>query len=390
MNKKNILNKKAFTLVEIIVAVTILIILTSIWFLYYSTYAPKARDAVRNQDLVNISDVMDNALSAWKDLSLPDWLQEETVKFLETGNVKWMKWTFWDKNFSKYKELLWKITDPKGKNYDYYLSEDWKFYRVEWVSEVTWEKIIKTNYEVGKVSINVLSLKNKMKIKIADLLLIDEEEKNYYISKVGEAETIEKANIYFLEIMWKNDDIIKRRLPTNNLPTFAWCTGCDMFFEDLQIDMTVKINDPDGDKTRMSAINLPNWLKIQWDKILWSTKAWKYSFNLIFTDWIQENSINVNPFTVNPLPIAYGCSNNMDFWSPYYDRRGWLLINSNPLSMNWSWDIWVYVKNYKNYTKEQILQIIFDKYNSWSYVPITIWWSWLNSCFIDNNDIWNP
>ena len=134
-------NKNAFTLVEIIVAVTILIILTSILFLYYSTYAPKARDVVRNQDLVNISDVMDNALSAWK-----------------------------------------------------------------------------------------------------------------------------------------------------------------------------------------------------------------YSFNLIFTDWIQENSINVNSFTVNPLPIAYGCSNNMDFWTPYYDRRGWLLINSNPLSMNWSWDIWVYVKNYKKLT----------------------------------------
>ena len=66
-------NKNAFTLVEIVVAVTILIILTSIWFLYYSTYAPKARDVVRNQDLVNISDVMDNALSAWKDLFIPDW-----------------------------------------------------------------------------------------------------------------------------------------------------------------------------------------------------------------------------------------------------------------------------------------------------------------------------
>ena len=80
----------------------------------------------------------------------------------------------------------------------------------------------------------------------------------------------------------------------------------------------------------------------------------------------------------------------MAFWSPYYDGRGWFLINSNPLSMNWRWDIWVYVKNYKNYTKDQILQIILDKYNSWSYVPMNFWWSWLNSCFIDNNDIWNP
>ena len=384
-------NKNAFTLVEIIVAVTILIILTSIWFLYYSTYAPKARDVVRNQDLVNISDVMDNALSAWKDLFIPDWAEENSVKFLETWEIKWIKWTFWEKNSSKYKELLWKVTDPKWQNYDYYLSEDWKFYRLEWISESTWEKIVKTNYEVDKVTRNVLSLKNKMKIKIADLLLIDEEEKNDYIDKIGKAENLEKANAKFLEIMWKNDEIIKRRLPTNNLPTFAWCTGCDIFFEGLQIDMTVKINDLDGDRTRMSAINLPKWLRLEGNKILWSVeKAWIYNFTLVFTDWIQKNSINVNPFTVNSLPIAYGCSNNMAFWSPYYDGRGWFLINSNPLSMNWGWDIWVYVKNYKNYTKDQILQLILDKYNSWSYVPMNFWWSWLNSCFIDNNDIWNP
>lgn len=120
--------------------------------------------------------------------------------------------------------------------------------------------------------------------------------------------------------------------------------------------MTVKINDLDGDRTRMSAINLPKWLRLEGNKILWSVeKAWIYNFTLVFTDWIQKNSINVNPFTVNSLPIAYGCSNNMAFWSPYYDGRGWFLINSNPLSMNWRWDIWVYVKNYKNYTKDQIL-----------------------------------
>ena len=201
-------------MVEVVVAVTILIILTSIWFLYYSIYSTKARDVVRNQDLVNISDVMDNALSAWKDLFIPDWAEENSVKFLETWEIKWIKWTFHN-NSLKYKELLWKVTDPKWQNYDYYLSEDWKFYRLEWISESTWEKIVKTNYEVDKVTRNVFSLKNKMKINILDLLLIDEEEKNDYIDKIGKAENLEKANAKFLEIMWKNDEIIKRRLPTN-------------------------------------------------------------------------------------------------------------------------------------------------------------------------------
>jgi|GEM_PF-3290319 hypothetical protein len=40
-----------------------------------------------------------------------------------------------------------------------------------------------------------------MKINILDLLLIDEEEKNDYIDKIGKAENLEKANAKFLEIM---------------------------------------------------------------------------------------------------------------------------------------------------------------------------------------------
>jgi prepilin-type N-terminal cleavage/methylation domain-containing protein len=47
-------NKKAFTLVELIVVVTILIILSTISFYSVKTYVKKSRDAVRINDLAKI------------------------------------------------------------------------------------------------------------------------------------------------------------------------------------------------------------------------------------------------------------------------------------------------------------------------------------------------
>lgn len=50
----NIKNKKAFTLVELIIVITILVILATIWFINFWNYWSQARDSLRKSDLKNI------------------------------------------------------------------------------------------------------------------------------------------------------------------------------------------------------------------------------------------------------------------------------------------------------------------------------------------------
>lgn len=54
------MNKKAFTIVELVVVITILVILSAIWFSSYSDYLSEARDSQRKADLIQIESAMKN------------------------------------------------------------------------------------------------------------------------------------------------------------------------------------------------------------------------------------------------------------------------------------------------------------------------------------------
>ncbi|MDR2411484.1 MAG: prepilin-type N-terminal cleavage/methylation domain-containing protein [Candidatus Peribacteria bacterium] len=56
------MNKKAFSLVELIVSITILVILSSISFISYNSYLTKARDTQRKSDISYVS----SALKSYK------------------------------------------------------------------------------------------------------------------------------------------------------------------------------------------------------------------------------------------------------------------------------------------------------------------------------------
>ena len=65
-------NKKAFTLVELIVVVTILIILSTISFYSVKTYVKKSRDAVRINDLAKIELALEVEVADWAKLIMPE------------------------------------------------------------------------------------------------------------------------------------------------------------------------------------------------------------------------------------------------------------------------------------------------------------------------------
>lgn len=126
-------NKKAFTLVELIVIVTILVILSTVAFISYSNYLLWARDSNRLTQLVSIHDGLE-VYSVKRELPLPD--SNIRIQSDATGSViLWYQWYVWASilewiNFSK----GWK--DPKDNTYfTYYVSKDRKAFQVMWYLE---------------------------------------------------------------------------------------------------------------------------------------------------------------------------------------------------------------------------------------------------------------
>lgn len=102
------LNKKAFTLVELIVVVTILAILSTVWFVAFSGYLEWVRDTNRISQLKNISDGL-TLYQASSQLPLPD----DKVEIRQgLSKVIWYQWYAWENILSKI-EYSAEWMDPK-------------------------------------------------------------------------------------------------------------------------------------------------------------------------------------------------------------------------------------------------------------------------------------
>jgi len=73
-------NKKWFTLIEVLIVVVILTILSTIWFISYSSYVTTARDSQRKSDLSIINnEIKRNFLNWFNLINLVDtWIVNNT------------------------------------------------------------------------------------------------------------------------------------------------------------------------------------------------------------------------------------------------------------------------------------------------------------------------
>ena len=86
------MRKKAFTLVELIVVITILAILWTIAFISLQWYAANARDSRRISDIWNIKKSLELFTLQTEKYPLPD--NGETVTY--SWEIVWTQWTLWD------------------------------------------------------------------------------------------------------------------------------------------------------------------------------------------------------------------------------------------------------------------------------------------------------
>lgn len=83
------MQKKAFTLVELIVVITILAVLSTIWFISLSGYSVTSRDTVRITDLKNIQNALN--LVIIQDKSIPD--GSDMVEITASWSHLFYQWT---------------------------------------------------------------------------------------------------------------------------------------------------------------------------------------------------------------------------------------------------------------------------------------------------------
>lgn len=122
MNSKT---KSAFTLVELIVAVAILIILSTIWLVSYFKFIPWARDAGRIQNILNISEALEN-YKLNSNLPKP----EKSIEIKQWTDILWWQGYMWTNQLAN----LWlnkDILDPEDEvHFSYYLLKNRKSYQL--------------------------------------------------------------------------------------------------------------------------------------------------------------------------------------------------------------------------------------------------------------------
>lgn len=131
--------KQAFTLVELIVVITILTILWTIAFISFWWYTKNARDSVRKKDIGSIKTGVELYLSQRGILPIP----ENAVSITYSWWTVFYHGTFWDGPFTNIGTINKKPVDPLyDVEYNYAISSTKRSYNIARIQE--WDRITQT------------------------------------------------------------------------------------------------------------------------------------------------------------------------------------------------------------------------------------------------------
>lgn len=225
---KNFMQKKAFTLVELVVAMTIIIVLSSIWFVTYSSYIVSARNMQRQSDLAQLSSALD--------------IHKKNFWELPTPNNPQDKGDFYQWTISEQSSLSWlKVipTDPKITSIYYTYSvtkvnwkkwEDYQLYAtLEANDDVKEQAFILGNYEAIKDWLPTL-IKTEKK---GNFVKNWDTENLIYTTKwdnAGKEWTANPNTVFNYKKLYKNCDEIKKAgkfISAGTYYTLSWTENCN-------------------------------------------------------------------------------------------------------------------------------------------------------------------
>ncbi len=400
-------NKKAFTLVELIVVITILSILATIWFIWYSSYLGSSRDTNRVSQLKNISQSLE-IYGTKKSLPLP----EDSVEIKTWAKIIAYQWYVWE-NIIEQINYSTEGIDPQSWDYfSYYLTKDKKYFQLMAFLE-DWTEL--QNKSAFNISRSYADYTDKFPTVYWKKLWILTDIDNTPIQEIASIKTA-----WFLDIsnVW-TDEYIARFSDKSKL-TWSWTSlavvnpvaSCKRIYEAKwkRENWVYKI-DPEGNWTGFEVYcdmttDWGGWVRViskkpalDFEK-LWTRTSWifsdskcDYSLQYIFCNYDQLSSLNDywwnNEFSfdipleytelyykikidlekssdlwkfefknnVNILKFADGSSSWWDNnvysnWSSIWECKDWCEGKMTFLSSNWTSKInWT---DYQNYSHQKV------------------------------------
>lgn len=175
-------NKKWFTLVELIIVITILAILGTIWFVSFQWYTADARNTKRTSDLSSLQWALE-AKRAWTSLSLVWFVDSTTSSKITDPNMSiawqivassWTLYNAWIMNFALLGIWAESFKDPNWFDYSFGATslKNWQY---QFAATLEWEQptaIVKWDYKnrtaTGSKVTWVVSARNNKMFQITD------------------------------------------------------------------------------------------------------------------------------------------------------------------------------------------------------------------------------
>lgn len=196
-------NKKAFTLVELIVVIIVLSILSTLGFISYSNYSWEARDAKRKSDIGNLTKQLELRKIDGEDIFLFVLDDSSTINagidisWYQTTAELWSTYKAWNADFV-YLELVWEnFTDPlTWDSYKVWVTSYEDRYEVAASIEQNWDyssyvdgtwlprTSLETQVDINKIIWNTVYLSGSTKSDLIlyawDMVTIDSNPANIY------------------------------------------------------------------------------------------------------------------------------------------------------------------------------------------------------------------
>ena len=119
----------AFTLVELLVGITVITILATLAFISLTRYNSQARDAVRGSDVKNISTILN--LNNVRNREFPQ--PTNGIDITYSWATVWTQWVFGSETIRETGKIFWELKDPLyGNHYSYSVTNNRKEYQL-WV-----------------------------------------------------------------------------------------------------------------------------------------------------------------------------------------------------------------------------------------------------------------
>jgi len=329
--------RNAFTLVELIVVITIIAILWTIAFISLQWYSKDARDSVRLTDLSNIDKQLDLYLIKWSKLPLP----ENAITLQSSWVTIWYQWTFSEEILNKiWVNGWWK--DPLDETYyTYRINWTKKHYQIMWYLENGTE-----------ISLNLLKQTNAAdytkrypKIYWKTLWILIDEATN---------KPLNQLETWTVELRTYTTNQIDMYLSTTSKKSWTWTTMLYWILETLATNQNFTL-----------PLTCPTWfIQVPWSRDLWQPSfcvakyemsfAWliqtdatwdwnTYSYLDNWDQWIVVSAQWNSPIAEITQPQAIAECEAMWDWYHLITNNEWMTIarNIEQQWQNWSsWAVW--------------------------------------------------